>query len=119
MPAAFSGGSAWAALSDLAITCAYRDRASAYWNSIVSGGRTFVESIGKLKDGLVSLINEGSSEKSLADIKALSAKTGGNCAIACDANDSPLRRGAFTRSTSELHHVLIPHDVSRKSTQCF
>ncbi len=60
--------------------------------SIVSGGEAFVESIGRQKIRLVNLINEGSSEKSLADIKALLAKNNGNCAIACDANDSPNAR---------------------------
>ena len=92
MPGIFGRGAAHAALTDPAIAWSYRDRASAYWNSVVSGGEAFVESIGKPKDFLVSLINEGSSEKSLADIKAFLAKTGGNCAIACDANDSPNAR---------------------------
>ena len=92
VPFAFGGGAARAAISDPAIAWSYRDRASAYWNSIVSGGEAFVESLGKSKDSLVSLINEGSSEKSLADIKAFLAKTGGKCAIACDANDSPNAR---------------------------
>ena len=69
-----------------------RDRANPYWLSIVSGGEAFAESIGKTKEDMVSLINEGSSEKSLADIKAFLAKNNGNCAIACDANDSPTAR---------------------------
>lgn len=92
VPGLFAGGAAQAALNDPQIAWSYRDRASAYWNSIVSGGEAFVESIGKPKEFLVSLINEGSSEKSLADIKAFLAKTNGNCAIACDANDSPNAR---------------------------
>ena len=41
---------------------------------------------------MTNLINEGSSEKSLADIKAFLAKNGGKGAIACDANDSPNAR---------------------------
>jgi len=60
--------------------------------SIVSGGEAFAESIGKTKEDMISLINEGSSEKSLADIKAFLPKNNGNCAIACDANDSPNAR---------------------------
>jgi ribose transport system substrate-binding protein len=91
-PFAFGQGGARAALTDPAIAWSYRDRASAYWNSVVSGGEAFVESIGRPKESLVSLINEGSSEKSLADIKAFLAKNNGNCAIACDANDSPNAR---------------------------
>ena len=91
MPAAFGSGAAFAA-TDPALAWSYRDRASAYWNAIVSGGETFVESLGKTKADMTSLINEGSSEKSLADIKAFLAKNSGNCAIACDANDSPNAR---------------------------
>ncbi|MFT3972061.1 MAG: sugar ABC transporter substrate-binding protein [Amaricoccus sp.] len=92
LPMALGRGAAHAALTDPAIAWSYRDRASAYWNAIVSGGESFVESIGRPKDTLVNLINEGSSEKSLADIKAFLSKTGGNCAIACDPNDSPNAR---------------------------
>lgn len=91
-PFAFGGGAARAALTDPVCAWSYRDRANPYWLSIVSGGEAFMESIGRTPADLVNLINEGSSEKSLADIKALLAKTGGNCAIACDANDSPNAR---------------------------
>ena len=70
----------------------YRDRASAYWNAIVSGGEAYVESLGMKKSDMVNLINEASSEKSLADIKAFLAKNNGKGAIACDPNDSPNAR---------------------------
>lgn len=116
VPTAFGAGAARAALVDPEIAWSYRDRASAYWNSIISGGEAFVESIGRPKESLVSLINEGSSEKSLADIKAFLSKTGGACAIACDPNDSPNARpiveavaaaGAFVSTiwnkTDDLH----------------
>lgn len=83
------GGARAFAASDPVLSWSYRDRTNPYWNSIVSGGEAFVESIGKSKGDLVHLINDGSSEKSLADVKALVSKTSGNCAIACDANDSP------------------------------
>jgi len=92
MPGLFGSGVANAALTDPALAWSYRDRASAYWNAIVSGGETFVESLGKTKADMTSLINEGSSEKSLSDIKSFLAKNSGNCAIACDANDSPNAR---------------------------
>ena len=49
-------------------------------------------SLNKTVENMTSLINEGSSEKSLADIKAFLAKNSGNCANACDANDSPNAR---------------------------
>ncbi|MER9594184.1 sugar ABC transporter substrate-binding protein [Mesorhizobium sp. M0244] len=71
------------------IAWSYRDRTNPYWNYVVSGGEAFVESLGKPKDALVNLINEGSSEKSLADVKALLGKEGSNLALAIDANDAP------------------------------
>ena len=74
---------------DPTLAWSYRDRTNPYWNSIVSGGETFVESLGKKKGDLVNLINDGSSEKSLADVKAIVAKTNGNLALAIDPNDSP------------------------------
>ncbi|MFV0643606.1 MAG: sugar ABC transporter substrate-binding protein [Sphingomonadaceae bacterium] len=75
-----------------AMAWSYRDRASAYWNSVVSGGEAYVQSLGMGKEALTNLINEGSSEKSLSDIKGFLAKNAGNCAIACDPNDSPNAR---------------------------
>ncbi len=75
--------------SDPTIAWSYRNRTNPYWNEIVSGGEAFVESLGKSKDDLTHLINEGSSEKSLADVKALLAKTGGELALAIDTNDAP------------------------------
>lgn len=59
---------------------------------MVSGGAVFAENLGRKKEDMTSLFNEGSSEKCLADIKAFLAKNNGNCAIACDANDSPNAR---------------------------
>lgn len=47
LPMALGRGAARAALTDPAIAWSYRDRASAYWNAIVSGGESFVESIGR------------------------------------------------------------------------
>jgi len=71
------------------VAWSYRDRNNPYWHSVVSGGESFLESAGLKKSDLVHLLNNGSSEKSLADIKALLTKTGGRAAIACDANDAP------------------------------
>lgn len=92
LPSVLGRGAARAATNDPALAWSYRDRATAYWNSVISGGEAFVESIGKPKSALVNLINEGSSEKSLSDIKSFLSKTGGNCALACDPNDSPNAR---------------------------
>ncbi len=71
------------------VAWSYRNRTNPYWNEIVSGGEAFVESLDKPKDFLTHLINEGSSEKSLADVKALLSKTSGNLALAIDTNDAP------------------------------
>lgn len=71
------------------LTWGYRDTTNPYWNSIISGGEQFVVSLGKPKEDLVHMINEGSSEKALADVKAILQKTSGNVAIAIDTNDSP------------------------------
>ena len=78
-----------AAYSDPTIAWSYRNRTNPYWNEIVTGGEAFVESLGKPKSDLVHLINEGSSEKSLADVRALVRKTGGDLALAIDTNDAP------------------------------
>ncbi len=70
----------------------YRNRSNDYWNTVVSGGEKFMDDAGLGADNLVHLINEGSSEKSLADVKALLSKTSGNLALAIDANDAPNAR---------------------------
>lgn len=81
-----------AALTDPTIAWSYRNRTNPYWNEIVSGGERFVESLDKPASALTHLINEGSSEKSLADVKAILARTGGNLALAIDTNDAPNAR---------------------------
>ncbi len=80
------------AASNPKLAWSYRNRSNDYWNSIVSGGETFVASLGMAKSDLIHLINEGSSEKSLADVKALMSKHNSNVALAIDANDSPNAR---------------------------
>ncbi|MBN7787360.1 sugar ABC transporter substrate-binding protein [Ponticoccus gilvus] len=78
-----------ATYDDPTIAWSYRNRTNPYWNEIVTGGEAFVESLGKPRDAMVHLINEGSSEKSLGDVKSLLAKTGGELALAIDTNDAP------------------------------
>jgi len=80
------------AASDPTVAWSYRNRTNPYWNEIVSGGEAFMDAQGLGKDALTHLINEGSSEKSLADVKALLAKTNGNLALAIDTNDAPNAR---------------------------
>src|SRR5882672_5375806 len=55
----------------------------ATWNK---GGAAFAKSVGV---DYVTLVTEGNSEKGIADIKAVLAKTNGNCVIHVDPNDSP------------------------------
>lgn len=74
------------------IAWSYRNRTNPYWNAIVSGGTRFVESLGMSPDELVHLLNEGSSEKSLADVIALLSRTNGNLALGIDTNDAPNAR---------------------------
>lgn len=112
----FGPGMARAAIADPTVAWSYRNRTNPYWNEIVSGGEAFVESIGKPRDFLTHLINEGSSEKSLSDVKALLSKTNGDLALAIDTNDAPNARpvveacaeaGAFVSTlwnkTDDLH----------------
>src|SRR4051812_32974015 len=55
----------------------------ATWNK---GGAAFAKAMGL---DYVTLVTEGNSEKGVADIKAILAKTGGNMALNVDPNDSP------------------------------
>jgi ribose transport system substrate-binding protein len=55
----------------------------ATWNK---GGAAFAKAVGA---EYVTLVTEGNSEKGVSDIKAILAKTGGNCVINVDPNDSP------------------------------
>ncbi len=55
----------------------------ATWNK---GGAAFAKSVGA---DYVTLVTEGNSEKGVADIRAILSKTGGNCVINVDPNDSP------------------------------
>ncbi len=55
----------------------------AAWNA---GGAAFADSVGT---EYVTLVTEGNSEKGIADIKAILARTGGNCVVNVDPNDSP------------------------------
>ena len=55
----------------------------ATWNA---GGAAFAKAMGV---EYVTLVTEGNSEKGVADIKAMLAKTGGNMVLNVDPNDSP------------------------------
>lgn len=77
------------AAADPTMAWSYRNRTNPYWNEIVSGGEAFVKSLGVEVDTLTHLISDGSSEKSLSDVKALLTKTKGHLALAIDTNDAP------------------------------
>src|ERR1700690_3817796 len=87
----------------------------ATWNK---GGAAFAKSVGA---EYVTLVTEGNSEKGVADIKAILAKTGGNCVINVDPNDSPDARpivqaakdaGAYFVPQWNKPHDLHPWDFN-------
>lgn len=83
---AASTGSGRAIYNSPTLAWSYRNRSNPYWNAIASGGEDFAQGIG---EDLVQMINQGSSRKSLNDVKALVSMTGGNLALAIDPNDAP------------------------------
>jgi ribose transport system substrate-binding protein len=66
----------------------YRNRTNPYWNTIATGGENFVGSRGNGLE-MTHLVYDGSSERMLADVRALLNRTGGNVALAINPNDSP------------------------------
>ncbi|HUG60755.1 MAG TPA: sugar ABC transporter substrate-binding protein [Methylomirabilota bacterium] len=63
-----------------------RSVANPYHATFAKGGENFAKSIGAPYEMLVT---EGNSEKGIADIKALLARTGGKMVLNVDPNDSP------------------------------
>jgi ribose transport system substrate-binding protein len=55
----------------------------ATWNK---GGEAFAKAVGA---PYTTLVTEGNSEKCVADVRAMLAKTGGNMVLNVDPNDSP------------------------------
>ncbi|BCL72088.1 putative ABC-type sugar transport system,periplasmic component [Vibrio nigripulchritudo MADA3029] len=87
----FGAGSVFAAGQKTAPVLAwgYRTPDNPYWNTIVSGGKAFAESLGM---DLTHIIHGGNNEKVVADTKSLLSLTKGRLALAVDANDSPNAR---------------------------
>src|SRR5258705_10651220 len=77
----------------------------ATWNK---GGAAFAKSVGA---EYVTLVTEGNSEKGMADIKAVLAKTGGNCVINVDPNNSP-----DARPVVEACKAAGPYVVAQRNT---
>ena len=71
---------------DLTLAISMRSLSNPYHATFAQGGRDYAESVGLPFDVLVT---EGNSEKGLADIRALIARTNGNVCINVDPNDSP------------------------------
>ena len=68
--------------------------------------QAFAKSIGA---EYVTLVTEGDSEKGIADIRAILAKTGGNMVLNVDPNDSPDARPiveACVKAGALCHHAV-------------
>ena len=63
-----------------------RSLTNPYHASFAKGGELFAKSVDAPYEVLVT---EGNSEKGIADVRALLARTGGNLALCIDPNDSP------------------------------
>lgn len=72
----------------------------AVWNQ---GGQAFAASVGS---DYVTLVTEGNSEKGLADIRAILAKTGGNAVINIDPNDAPDARPILDACVNAKAHLV-------------
>jgi ribose transport system substrate-binding protein len=67
------------------LACSFRSLTNPYYTAFNKGAQNFAKSIGL---PYVPLTTEGSSEKGIADIRALLQKTGGNLVLNIDPNDS-------------------------------
>jgi ribose transport system substrate-binding protein len=63
-----------------------RSLTNPYHANFAKGGQDFAKSVGL---PIEVLVTEGNSEKGIADVRALLAKSGGNMALCIDPNDSP------------------------------
>lgn len=72
--------------SEWTLVNSMRSVANPYHATFAEGGRAFADWIGAEYEVLVT---EGNSEKGIADIRALLARTGGNMVLNVDPNDSP------------------------------
>ncbi|MBV9488249.1 MAG: sugar ABC transporter substrate-binding protein [Verrucomicrobia bacterium] len=72
----------------------------ATWNQ---GGQDFAKSVGC---DYVTLVTEGNSEKGIADIRAILAKTGGNLVLNVDPNDSPDAR-PIVEACAQAHAYVV------------
>jgi ribose transport system substrate-binding protein len=100
------------------LACSFRSLTNPYYTSFNKGAQSFAKSVGLQ---YVPLTTEGSSEKGIADIRALLQKTGGNLVLNVDPNDSADARviveacqkaGAFVTTIWNKPKELHPWDVN-------
>jgi ribose transport system substrate-binding protein len=100
------------------LACSFRSLTNPYYTSFNKGAQNFAKSVGL---PYVPLTTEGSSEKGIADIRALLQKTGGNLVLNVDPNDSADARviveacqkaGAFVTTIWNKPKELHPWDVN-------
>lgn len=87
----------------LTLAISMRSLSNPYHATFAEGGRKFAEEAGLPFEILVT---EGNSEKGLADIRALIARTGGNVCINVDPNDSPDARTIVEEAEAAGAHVV-------------
>jgi ribose transport system substrate-binding protein len=68
------------------LVTAIRDVSNPYHTTWNQGGQAFAKAVG---GEYVTLLNEGNSEKGIADIEAIVTKTGGNVVLNIEPNDQP------------------------------
>ena len=77
---------AWAAGEKPVLVTSIRSLSNPYHAVWKTGAEAFAQSVGA---DHVTLVSEGNSEKGIADIKAMLAKTGGKMVLNSDPNDTP------------------------------
>lgn len=92
-----------ASAQDLTLAISMRSLSNPYHATFAEGGRKFAEQAGLPFEILVT---EGNSEKGLADIRALIARTDGNVCINVDPNDSPDARTIVEEAMAAGAHVV-------------
>jgi ribose transport system substrate-binding protein len=85
---ALGATSSWRALADAkpTLVTSIRSLSNPYHAVWKQGAESFAKAIGL---DHVTLVSEGNSEKGIADIRAMLAKTGGNMVLNSDPNDTP------------------------------
>lgn len=91
------------AAEPLTLAISMRSLSNPYHATFAEGGKKFAEKVGLPFEILVT---EGNSEKGLADIRALIARTGGNVCINVDPNDSPDARTIVEEAEAAGAHVV-------------